>query len=206
MTTERFRDTADFLPTWNCKYTGSTKGGDLQKLEATDKSWIIGWYVGTRDGDINGDPVKIHTVRVVECGDPTHLSAPIDDPVAGTDFEFVGDFVINDRLATKIQPGQSCKIQWMGKTNPKKEGGRPYHLWKLYEDTVTEPIVIQNGMVVEDGGSSSHEIEGIAQDSEAPVTDALPQGGQPTPLPAQEAAPAQETASAGPEDDDDLPF
>jgi len=201
MSDERFRDTADFLPTWNCKYTGSTKGGDLEKLEATPESWIIGWYIGTRDGEINGDPVKIHTVRVVEVGNPAHLSEPIDDAVKGKDYEFIGDFVINDRLATKIQPGQACKIQWMGLTQPKKQGGRPYHNWKLFEDTHTEPITVKDGVVVEDLGSSVSEM--VAEEAIPEGAPSVPAGPGSEPQAAQANPP---TAAAQPEEDDDLPF
>src|SRR5690606_38555166 len=110
---------------------GSKKNKDFKELKPTDKSYIIGYYQGSRQvkNEKNANqPYILHKILATEIGDPNH--SPKLENKDGELREFFGTAVINKKLAEKCQVGQLVKIQWIGKTES-KNGGDPYHDWKL---------------------------------------------------------------------------
>ena len=139
-----FRDTDDFEKGWNPNSTGSKKNKDFKELKPTDKSYIIGYYQGSRQvkNEKNANqPYILHKILATEIGDPSH--SPKLENKDGELREFFGTAVINKKLAEKCQVGQLVKIQWVGKVES-KNGGVPYHDWKLFIDESAAPRLAGN--------------------------------------------------------------
>lgn len=176
-----FRDTDEFEKSWNCRFTGSKKDKNLVNLEPTDKSFLIGYYQGSREYKDKTDKVHIiHKMHVVEVGDPTHTPALVNPK--GEIREFFGTKVLNKKLGEKITAGQFIKVLWLGKNKNPKNGGDPYDDWKVLVDDSKAPFII---------GASPSPVEpgNVEKD------DNLAQGASP--------AEAETDTSEG---EDDLPF
>lgn len=157
-----FRDTDEFEKAWNCRSTGSKKEKTFKELKATEKSFIIGYYQGSRQvkNDKNpNQPHILHKIIATEIGDKSH--SPALENKEGEIREFFGTTVINKKLAEKCQAGQLVKIQWMGKVQP-KEGSEPYHDWKLFIDESAAPRLA--------GHSFATQSESVKTEETAPVT------------------------------------
>ena len=145
----------------------------------TDKSYMVGYYLESRDIDIKGKTATIHTIQLDSVGDNAHLSQATDK---GGKVDFWGTAVLNDMIAKNVSYGQFVKIQWEGmKVSGKKEipmitsvdginkikmgSDTAYHVWDLAKNNSVEPL----------GGAS------------------IP-------------TPSAEPVAAGAEEDDDLPF
>ena len=191
-----WRDTSDFLPTWSPIKGPKVEGQEKREtLKPGDDSWIEGYYLGSREVEIEGDTMIVHKIRATKCGNTEHLSKGEISP-EGTDVEFFGTGVINAKLKDDIQPGQYCKILWLGVVPKSEKIKRAYHNWKLFEATSVAPLQMQGGVVVGDNSSSDISID--EPDDEPAVTTETSEAKE---EPATKAAPAAEE-----EDDDDLPF
>lgn len=136
-----FRDTDEFEKTWNCRFTGSKKDKNVVNLTPSDKSFLIGYYLSSREFKDKADKVHmIHKMHVVEMGDPAHSSAPITNP-KGEIREFFGTKVLNKKLGEKITAGQFIKVLWLGKNTAPKNGGEPYEDWKVLVDDSKAPFL-----------------------------------------------------------------
>lgn len=186
-----FRDTDEFEKTWNCRFSGTKKEKTLKNFEANEKSFLIGWYQGSRQFKKDNKTYIIHKMLVKpgDAGDPKHLSAEIKNP-AGEVIEFFGTTVLNKKLGEKVQPGQFIKVTWKGKVTETKNGGDPYDDWGVGIDSSIAPLI------------HSGESTGNAP---APSENKMDKGGAPSNDNANTTASAENT-TANAEDDDDLPF
>ena len=200
-----FVDVSQFTPNWNPRSTGSNKEGNRQDLQPTEKSWIVGWYLGSRQVEINNKNYTVHKILANRVGNPDHLAEPL--PEGGQkEYEFFGTGVLNSQLAEHVQPGQYVQITWLGMTAPKKAGGSNYHNWKVGVSQQTEPIQVQGGIPVGYGGNSADQASGEANKPQYdPNVDA---GGNPDPAQANagNATPGDAAQNFVAEGDDDLPF
>lgn len=183
-----FRDTDEFEKGWNCRFTGSKKDKNLVNLTADDKSFIIGYYQGSREFKKDNKTYIVHKIHAMKIGNPAHSPA-IENP-KGEIREFFGTTVINKKLHEKAQPGQMVKILWLGKNANPKGGGDPYDDWKLLIDDSEAPF-LANGTSEPDATASA----------EMPVENGAAKDAKKSDTPKEE----KKEQSAG-EDDDDLPF
>lgn len=140
---DEFEKVGGFEKMWNAVQTGSKAKNNRVELPATDKSWIMGWYTGSREAVINGDVNIVHKIKAVAFGDPAH-SEPIVDTENGEFREFFGTTVLNDTLS-QIRPGQFIRILYLGNQTPKKAGGRNYKGWEVGKST-TRPMLTNFGV------------------------------------------------------------
>lgn len=140
-TDDEFVSVGSFEKAWNATQTGSAAKGNRQDLPATKDSWIMGWYMGSRTQQIGTDTHTIHKIKAVAFGDPKH-SDPIVDKENGEFREFFGTKVVNEKLATNVQPGQFVRITYMGPQDPKKPGGKKYKGWNVEVSTKRAPISV----------------------------------------------------------------
>ena len=189
---DRFQKVEENLATWSPRMKGSKKENNLVKLEANEKSWIIGWYLGFRKftAKEGGDEYTVHKMKAFEIGDPSTASDEISKE--GTVIEFFGSGVLDRMLAENIQPGQAIRVMWLGLVAQSDNVKRAYHGWQVDVDTETTPISVMNGVIVGDAQSSNNDVAGFSE--------TVPQGE------AAESVPANTTEGAPADPDDDLPF
>lgn len=194
-----FESTSDFLPSWNCLTRGSSKEQNLTYLEASEESWMIGYYISTREVEIKNKKYLKHKFKVTHVGRLEDLNGVEGvDAESGTILEVLGTGVLNNKIEESVQPGVYVEIKYLGRKK-KKDSEETYHNWDVGIASGVEPIKVQNGVIVGDANSSNKEV------AAAPAAAAATEG-----APAQEAPPAQaatesaETVVA--EGDDDLPF
>ena len=181
---DRYQSVDDFIPNWSPRKSGNKESG-YTDLKPTDESWIVGYYLSSREqkSQKNDDVYVIHKMKVLGCGNHDHLGEPLDE--GGKIYEFFGTSVVNNSLRDKVTPGQCVKIQWNGMQQPKTDKGREYQGWFVGIDTQTEPITVQNGTIIADGGAPE-------EVSAAPKKET--------------AVPVDNAADMTPEGDDGLPF
>jgi hypothetical protein len=128
---------------------------DIKVTQAvTDKSYMVGYYLESREVDIKGKKATIHTIQLDTVGDSAHLSQSTDK---GGKVDFWGTAVLNDMIANNVSYGQFIKIQWEGmKVSGKKEipmitsveeinkikasSATAYHVWDLAKNSSVEPL------------------------------------------------------------------
>lgn len=167
-------------PIWEPKQTGSKKGGDLKAREPGDDSYIDGYYLGPKviQGP-NGDST-LHVMKMENVANDSLINGDLDDK---KEVNIWGTGVLDD-LLSKITPGSMVRVQWLGKKQPKRQGGNEYHDWDVLIDNEVEPIQV----------GAAHSVD------KKPAE-------QPAAPPAQEPAPQTSGAGEGSdEEDDDLPF
>ena len=165
---------------WEPKQKGSQKTNDLMQLQPTDKSFVVGYYIGMREIQTKGNGTSImHSLTFDSCGDMSHLKEPVEQ---GSTVDFWGTQALNDSLAT-IEKGSFIRVKWLGKKES-KSSGRPYSIWDVGVSNKIPPLSVSGGSSVSNQGNSSE-------------TSNQAQGG------------ATETSSGfddGNNDEDDLPF
>lgn len=140
-------------PVWEPKQTGSKKTKDLTALEATNKSFIDGYYLGCQTGQGPDNNSTIHKIKCTKVGDSAHIIGEKDE---SKEVSIWGTNVLNDNLS-KINVGDMVRIVWEGKKEPKK-GGNEYHSWDVLVDRSVEPL-----------SGASNPVATTAQDEAAPV-------------------------------------
>lgn len=162
---------------WECKQTGSMKDGNLTKLQPSEKSWVMGYYLGCDTGlgqDKRSTAHKLKVVRNSEgkviVGDKSHLSG---NPSETNDLiSLWGSSVLDGKIAENVQPGQMIKITWLGTKAPKK-GGIPYHNWEVAINHKVAPLT--TGLSSSEATSSfEDEEESIVAPSNTPVAETSP--------------------------------
>ncbi len=120
---------------WIPSQTGSKKNGDYKSLEPTDKSYLIGYYLGVRHIETkDGKTKSIHSFKVDKVGDPSHIDGDMPD---NNELSLWGSVVIDDYMS-KIKPGVFCRVKFLGSKTSKL--GNSYNLWDVgYKDSV-EPM------------------------------------------------------------------
>jgi len=132
--------------TWEPKSTGKKKDGTLKALPANEKSYIVGWYMGSEEGKGPKGNSTVHYLKLYRragqpvVGDVKHFS---DDP-ANTDdnISIWGTGVLNARLIENVTPGQCIMITWLGVTPSKKPGGESYHNWEVKVNHKIESMAV----------------------------------------------------------------
>jgi len=121
-------------PIWECKQTGKKKDNTLKALKADDKSWIIGYYLGSEEVSTKNGTSTVHKLKMTKVGDDSHI---IGDRDESNEVTIWGTGVLNDQLS-KIGIGQLCKVVWEGLQTP-KQGSNQYHGWDTLVDKTAEP-------------------------------------------------------------------
>lgn len=147
-------------PVWQPTHTGTKKGGDIKHLEAGDKSFIDGHYLGCETGQGPDQNSTIHKVRMTNVGDASMINGEVDQ--SKPEVSIWGTAVLNDNMS-KTQVGAMVRIVWEGKKRPKK-GGNEYHSWDVLVDNSVE---LYNG-----GGSAA--VAGNTETATAATPEASP--------------------------------
>lgn len=163
-------------PVWNPIKKG--KGADEVQFEVNDQSYLVGWYLGTKEG-VGKHESKVHEFKIKQVGNEEHIQGEITD---SGKVSVWGSGVLDSNIVENgIQIGQCVAIQYKGIPNGKK-----YHNWSILipTDMSKYPPL------------SMDELSGVASPPPAPAT---PQTEE-----APKAVPAIEAMDDT--DDDDLPF
>lgn len=121
--------------TWEPK-TRKDADGEQQKLKATDKSWVAGYYIGS-DDNVGNNGSTVHKFKLLRqpdgtplVGDASHFQG--DPSETGDIIAIWGTGVLNGRIAEFVAPGQAVRIAWLGRKKPvKNPTGKPYHVWEV---------------------------------------------------------------------------
>ena len=126
-----FTSTSDFLPSWNCMSKGSSKENNLEWLQATDESWIVGYYISQKDVTIKDRPYVKIRIRATHVGSNEHLRDIESVDETGTDVEILSTGVLTNKILESVQPGQYVKIMYKGKIPKKSNPAESYHNWDV---------------------------------------------------------------------------
>ena len=130
-------------PLWETRATGSKKNNNLVDKPCTPQSYVDGYYLESKDVVISGDTSTLHTFKFVACGNEADLTEPIGDDGK---VNIWGSGVMNDLITKNLQPGQLCRIQWLGK-KVSKSSGRNYHDFDLMIDLEIQnrlrPLIVE---------------------------------------------------------------
>ncbi len=193
MSTEGWNPVNEITATWEPKQTGSTKTQNLVHLEPTPQSYLIGWYVETKEA-VGGNNSKIHKLKFHEAGNKEHV---IGDLTNGY-ISVWGTGVLDDLIAKNIQPGQFIKIDWNGVQQPKKAGGKPYHGWTVSTNNSVAPIQVDSPAMAQPATNPPASGQSAAQ-----PLGGFPGGGV---QPAANTSAGSVSDAVMDDDDDDLPF
>jgi hypothetical protein len=135
-----FESVKKFLPVWNPRYTGTDKDDNIKDLKVTDKSFIEGYLMESLHEQGKEKNTTIHKVKVTKVGDKAHITG---DKIPGKEdmCSVFGTMVLNDLIASNVQPGAMMRIEWLGKKKP-QGGGKPYVIWDVAVDADIEPIPV----------------------------------------------------------------
>lgn len=137
---DNFKSVKSAGPMWEPKQTGRKIDNSLQPLNATDKSFIDGYYLGARTNMGQEQNSTLHSMRVKNVGDKNHI---IGDPNENNGEVSIWGTGVLDDLLSKIRPGQYIRICWLGKSKS-KNGGREYHDWDVLLDDTAEPMRVED--------------------------------------------------------------
>lgn len=121
---------------WNPCTTGKKKDNNLKQLDINDKSFLIGYFTGTKtiSGGTNGDST-IHKFIMKEVGNKEHL---VSEVAEGEEVSVWGTGVLNDQMSS-VTPGAFTKITLTGKVIA-KTSGNPYYTWDVAVDESVDPL------------------------------------------------------------------
>jgi hypothetical protein len=123
-------------PLWRTESSGSKKGGNFAPKACTPQSFMVGHYLESKTMTINDQQSTLHTFKFTSCGNEADLTEPIGDDGKVSVW---GNGVLNDLIDKNVQPGQLCKVQWLGSVIS-KQTGNPYHNYDLLIDRTAEPL------------------------------------------------------------------
>ena len=120
MSNDGFESVGKATRTWEPKQTGSTKTQDLKALEASDKSFIIGYYMGSESGIGKDGNSTAHKLEMTKVGDESMLIGEGDSD----EISLWGTGVLNNKITEALERGQMVqgsliKITWEGKKTSK---------------------------------------------------------------------------------------
>lgn len=173
------------LPVWNGMSVKNSDGESIP-LERTEKSYVIGFYLGADHIQGKEKEIRIHKFQFEECGNPAHLSEPVEK---GGEIMLWGAAALDDKLIKNVPVGVLVRVEWLGKVASKSAAGRRYHDFD---------VQIDKDRVLTSSSTSAP----MQQSSPANAAQGAP----------AETAPATMGATASPAnmmdkgDDDDLPF
>ena len=172
------------LPVWN-GMSVKNASGDSIPLAKTEKSYVIGYYLGADHIQGKQKEIRIHKLQFEECGDATHLSEPVEK---GANIMVWGAAALDDKLIKNVPVGVLVRIEWLGKVPSKANSGQKYHDFDVQIDK--DKVLSQSAPAPQQSSAPANAAQG------APA----------------ETAPATMGATASPAnmmdkgDDDDLPF
>lgn len=185
---DEYEDVSARIPMWNPASVKNETGENVI-LPATDKSFIEGYYLGSRQLEnvkTPGQFYTIHGIHATKIGDHAH-DGTTGLSENGESREFWGSAVVNSILGDKITPGQKIRLTYKGVE--KSKAGRDYKNFVVAVSKTTEPVNVHNMTIVDYKVAKTPNPD---ESSEAPAK-------QP-----------QSTASAAPagnmEEEDDIPF
>lgn len=166
-----FESVGDSNPMWNPKQTGSNKTNDFKKLQADDKSWATGYYLGNKP-NVGENNSMVHTIKMTGVGSKAHVDGDIDPNTCKVDFW--GSNVLDSKIIENITPGMMIRIVWQGLQAPKKAGGKEYHGWDLQINHSVEPMAVAATMATAaaQGGPSDMNLDPVPVATPTATTEA----------------------------------
>ena len=138
--------TKTFNPSWYFN-TEFGVGGARTPLAASDKTFIIGYYVGAREQEFDGKSTIIHTIKITEVGNEKQLKVNDGETVKKfDDVDFFGSAMSNDILS-KVEKGTLIRIMWTGKEAVKKNPSKSYNVFEIGADASAEKFNFGTGQV-----------------------------------------------------------
>jgi len=122
-------------PRWNYAKEGNTKETQTP-IAAGDNTWLVGYYVGAKEREHEGNVYLVHSVKFLEAGNPKSVASS-DEVKQLDDVEFSVSGFANDALA-KIEKGTLIRVHWTGKEVSKKNPSRSYNVFEIGADESAE--------------------------------------------------------------------
>ncbi|MFN5417673.1 MAG: hypothetical protein ACK5B9_11500 [Flavobacteriia bacterium] len=118
-------------PMWD-PCTMKNADGETIPREKTDKSFMIGYYLGmeVRTGK-NAKEFTVHNFKLKAVGDKSHLSEEVKE---GDNISCWGKTQLDELLVKNVAVGTLCKIQWDGKIASKANPGQKYHTFTVLQN------------------------------------------------------------------------
>ena len=113
------------------------EGDTVTKFQATDKSWVVGYYLESKYEQGKDKNSTVHIIQFDSVGDPSHLPAGV---AKGDKVSLWGTGVLDNLIVDSVSPGQFVQITWKGIQQPKNPTGRPYHGWGVGVAKDVEPL------------------------------------------------------------------
>jgi hypothetical protein len=179
---------------WEPKSKGSKKNNDYERREPSDKSWIMGYYMGKKENQGPRENSTVHTIRVIKgksgnfaVGDPSMLSQPLTED--NHDVNFWGTGILDGDINEFVQVGEAIKVTWLGRVPAKKDPEKKYNKWDLAVNKAMtiDPFAGQS--------KSDEELTSEFEDDDNPFSDKVAE-------PAGNEAPKETLSSIDDEDDD----
>lgn len=103
------------------------KDAEGNKLEANDKSYIEGFYLGAEHDQGPKKNSQVHTIQGF---------------TSGKEKAFWGSMLLDEMLG-KVTPGQFVRVLWLGLKQP-KGNGQEYHDWDVLVDEDEAPLDVNS--------------------------------------------------------------
>jgi len=157
------------------------------KSAATSADAVECYYLGCEHDQGKDNNSTLH--KILHLGIPPHGGAEM-----WMEKNVWGSHVLDDQLA-KISPGSFIRIQWLGLTQPKSEGGRSYHNWEVFQATDVPVLdASQLQTMRADAAKAASAAQPAAPVAQQPVAAPAPQ----QPAPAAAPAPVAQPPAAAP--------
>jgi len=123
---------------WEPKVSGTKKEGNQVEKQPNDKSYIQGYYLGTKEVTVNNKTFNIHEIKMTAVGNEADLTGELDE---SKKVSVWGTGVLDKVISENVQYGQMIQIKWEGKKAPKTPGGNNYHDWTVGVNHNAEPLM-----------------------------------------------------------------
>ena len=101
--------------------------GDKITKKVTDKSYLMGYYLGMKEIKTKDGTSNIHEFQLKEVGNQSDLSEPVEP---GERVSMWGRTTLDDKLTSNAPIGALCIVQWLGKKQ-NQAGTRSFHDFKV---------------------------------------------------------------------------
>lgn len=172
-----FEEVVTKSTTWEPKQTGKKKDGSLKHLEASDKSYITGYFLETQEVVIQDKKSIVHKLQLMKRKDGSYMVGDVNhiigDPSETKEVVTIwGSKALDGKIADNVQPGQAVRIIWKGKKMGKT--GNSYHDWTIAMNPNIEPLKMDNISSSEDVSEFEDDADPFAPE---PQTIAAPASG-----------------------------
>lgn len=137
--------TNKFNPSWVFN-SEVNPDGTKTLIAASDKTFLIGYYVGAREQEYKDKTFLVHTLKMVEVGNPKQIKLADGDIEKFDDIDFIGSAMSNDILS-KVEKGTLVRIMWTGKQSSKRNPSQTYNVFEIGADTSAEKFNFNTGAV-----------------------------------------------------------